>query len=291
MKKRHVAVAAAGLTLVGGFGGFALKAFADGIPPINPLYYSGTLTEGGQLVTGTRAITINVWPDGTTMGTPLCQTVASTANVISGRFRIALATACKTAINQNNGAYVEVIDGATSLGRAPIGAVPYAVEADHAVSADNAADGGGLATQLSLLSNQVHPASAFRAWTETAISIANEGQTIAFDQVDYDLASEYDKTTGVFSPKFTGIYLVTCAFDYSPSASGDFAAVLNDNGTGLGAAEQVYSGQDISPEYSSVVQLSAGDSLTCEAFQNTGANQSLHGGLVGRNVFTAARLY
>jgi hypothetical protein len=147
MNKRYVLIAV-GLTAVGALAGFGVKALANGIPSPNPLYYSGTLTEGGQLANGMRAITVNLWPDGTTMGTPLCQTVASTASVVNGRFKIALATTCKAVINQNNGVYVEVIDGATSLGRSPIGAVPYAVEADHAVNADNAADGGMLAEQV-----------------------------------------------------------------------------------------------------------------------------------------------
>jgi hypothetical protein len=141
MKRRRIA-AAAGLTALGALGGFAVKALADGIPSPTPLSYSGTLTENGQLVNGTRAITINVWPDATTTGTPLCQTVASTANVVSGRFRVPLVSNCKSVINQNNNAYVEVIDGATSLGRALVGAVPYAVEADHAVAATYAADAG-----------------------------------------------------------------------------------------------------------------------------------------------------
>lgn len=132
---------AVGVFATGGLLGIR-AVLADGIPSANPLYYSGTLSEGGQLVTGTRAITINLWPDGTTQGTPLCQTVTSTAPIVSGRFRIPLVSSCKTAINQNNSAWVEVIDGATSLGRAPIGAVPYAVESDHAVASDSADDAG-----------------------------------------------------------------------------------------------------------------------------------------------------
>jgi hypothetical protein len=118
--------------------GYAFHVRADGIPDSNPLYYTGTLTESGQLVSGQRAITVNVWSDGTTPGAPLCQTVASTAQVVGGRFRIALSSSCKDAVNKDNNAWVEVIDGATSLGRAKIGAVPYAVEADHAVSATTA---------------------------------------------------------------------------------------------------------------------------------------------------------
>jgi microcystin-dependent protein len=142
MNKRYLFIAA-GLTTLGALAGFAVKAAADGIPSPNPLYYSGTLTEGGKVVNDTRAITVYLWPDKTTTGTPLCQTVASTTNVVDGRFRIALDSSCKSAINQNANVYVEVVDGATSLGRAPLGAVPYAVEADRASGA-----AGTLATQI-----------------------------------------------------------------------------------------------------------------------------------------------
>jgi hypothetical protein len=129
---------AAGMLAAGAVLGYGVRVRAEGIPDTNPLYYAGTLSEGGLLVTGQRALTVNLWADGTTSGTPLCQTVESTAEVTSGRFRIALASGCKGALNQNNNAWVEVIDGATSLGRAKIGAGPYAVEADHAKSATNA---------------------------------------------------------------------------------------------------------------------------------------------------------
>jgi hypothetical protein len=134
--------------LVGGglVAGFGLKSvLADGIPATNPLYYAGTLTEGGTPVNGPRDITVNLW-SAQTGGTMLCQTLATgqtMANVTNGRFRIALDPSCKTAINQNSGTWVEVIDSATSLGRAPIGAVPYAVEADRASGA-----AGALATQV-----------------------------------------------------------------------------------------------------------------------------------------------
>lgn len=130
-----------GLLSAGSFiAGFGLHKIvrAEGIPDTTPLYYSGTLTEAGQLVTGTRAITVNLWADGTTAGMPLCQTVASTAGITNGRFRIPLAAVCKAALNQNNNAWVEVVDGATSMGRQKIGAAPYAVEADHALTATSA---------------------------------------------------------------------------------------------------------------------------------------------------------
>jgi hypothetical protein len=160
MNKRYVLIGA-GLTALGALGGFAVKALADGIPSPNPLYYSGTLTENGIPVSGTRAITIYLWLNAspTTGETALCTTIVTGTPVISGRFRIALDGGCKGAINSNSNIYVEVVDNGTSLGRSPVGALPYAVEADHAVNATNAtnattaatanAAGGTLATTLS----------------------------------------------------------------------------------------------------------------------------------------------
>lgn len=148
MKKRTALIAAsiAGLTLLGGLAGFAVKALADGIPSPNPLYYSGTLTEGGALVNDARTIGVNLYADGTST-MPLCQTIAADTKVTNGRFRVQLNDACKAQVNQNPNAYIEVLDGTVNLGRSKIGAVPYAVEADHAVNATNAANATGALDQ------------------------------------------------------------------------------------------------------------------------------------------------
>jgi hypothetical protein len=158
MKARHLLIATA-LVAAGASAGIGLKSvLAGGIPDQSPLFYAGTLIENGQLVTGQRALTVNVWADPMSMGAPLCQTVASTAQVQNGRFRIALDGSCKGQINKNSNAWVEVIDGATSLGRAKIGAVPYAVETDHSTNADNAtnaSDGGTLAQSLATMQSDI----------------------------------------------------------------------------------------------------------------------------------------
>jgi hypothetical protein len=142
MNVRRAAIGAglAGLGLAAGLGWKAVRA--SGIPDTSPLYYTGTLTENGVLINGTRDLTVNLW-SAPTGGTMLCQTLAAgatPAQVTNGRFRIALDASCKAAINQNNNASVEVFDGTTNLGRVPIGAVPYAVEADHAASASSASN-------------------------------------------------------------------------------------------------------------------------------------------------------
>src|SRR4029077_4505453 len=94
-----------GLLMTGGLAGFRLKSvFADGIPSPNPLYYSGTLTENGSPVTGTRSIEGNLYADATS-ASPLCQTVASNTPVSGGRFRIQLDNACKSQVNANPNAW------------------------------------------------------------------------------------------------------------------------------------------------------------------------------------------
>jgi hypothetical protein len=118
------------------------SVLADGIPTRNPLYYAGTLTESGQAVNAPRQVTVNLWNSAKPeVGeVALCSTSVPSTPFVGGRFRIALDPGCKAAIDANPDAFVEVVvDGTTSFGRSKIGAVPYAVEANHAVSATNAA--------------------------------------------------------------------------------------------------------------------------------------------------------
>jgi hypothetical protein len=306
MKKRNVLIAA-GLTAIGALAGAGLKALADGISSPNPLYYAGTLSEGGALVNGTRSITVNLWSDGTTSGSPLCTTVAPTADVINGRFRISLAGSCKTVVNQNASVWVEVIDGATSLGRSPVGAVPYAVEADHAVNATSAvtaatanAAGGTLATTLSMLQGQAHPASGLHSRLTTALSVASGHLTpVAFDVVDFDSNGEYDVTSGAFKPKSAGVYLVTCEFQYVMSTNTSAcSATIQRNGVEVIALDSPTlppisgGGSHCVSAVTLTVQAAVGDAIACAAFQVSagGVAASLDQGTL-RNAFSAARIY
>jgi hypothetical protein len=115
--------------------------FADGIPTSSPLSYSGTLTESGQLVNAPRQLTINLWSNPAPQAgeVALCSTNVASTPVINGRFRVVLDSSCTSAIHTQPDAYVEVVvGGSTSLGRAKVGAVPYAIEADHSVNATHA---------------------------------------------------------------------------------------------------------------------------------------------------------
>jgi hypothetical protein len=118
---------------------------ASGIPTSTPLFYAGTLHESGAPVTGQRAITLILWDSETETASAnnQCQTTSPTTEISNGRFRIALDASCTDAVSANPDLWIEVIVGATSLGRKKLGAVPYAIEARAATTAS-----GPLAAQL-----------------------------------------------------------------------------------------------------------------------------------------------
>ncbi len=110
-----------------------VQAQADGIPQDDTLFYTGVLeTNAGNVVTGDYIISVKLFSDGSG-GTELCQTTPSgSTSVVSGRFRIALSSNCVDAVSNNSNVWVEVsVDGGV-LGRAKLGAVPYAVESANA---------------------------------------------------------------------------------------------------------------------------------------------------------------
>jgi hypothetical protein len=125
---------AIGLSL--GFGIGTLRA--AGVPQDKPLLYSGTLTEDGELVTGEeRNVRISLWTDETSTQTSdrSCETVANNTPIEGGRFRVALDSECVDAVHDEPEQWVEVEVGGTIIGsRAKLGAVPYALEAEHATN-------------------------------------------------------------------------------------------------------------------------------------------------------------
>jgi hypothetical protein len=289
MRKQHLLLAT-GLTIAGALAGFGLKTvLADGVPAPNPLYYSGTLTEAGSPVNGPRQITVNLWPNqAATPGEPLLCTTATTTPVVNGRFRIALDGSCKGAVNANPNVFVEVLDDKASVGRSPVGAVPYAVEADHAVTASNAADGGSIAAALATL----HPPSAFSAVLTVPKNFTSGAQdTIVFDQVGFDLGNEYDNTTGTFTPKRSGYYLVHCVVEFSGTGAGDYAVNIYKNKAAVAAGDLVVAnGASISLQVNEVIPFAANDAVTCGTFQTTGGSVDEMGNEL-RNTFSVTRVY
>lgn len=131
--------------------GYGLRVYAENVPNTTPLFYAGTLEEGGKLVDGMRTVTLTVW-DKDTDGKQVCQSVTENLLVSAGHFRMAVSDACVGELRAAN----KPADVWIALsfkdergtphdipGRTKIGAVPFALKAESASAAS-----GALAAQL-----------------------------------------------------------------------------------------------------------------------------------------------
>ncbi len=261
------------------------------------LNYAGTLLDAnGAPLTGSHNIGMSLW-DAATLGTKLCELSSAPVPLdAAGRFSVTLPGGCMPqAISAKPVTYIEVsVDGA-SLGRSRLGAVPYAVEANHAVSADSAAASGQLSTDIAALTALTHAPSAFHAAATSAASIPTTVVTkVLFDSVDFDLAGEYSATTGTFTAKQPGIYALECRIEFVGSPPINESAVIVKNGTSLASSDLLVntSGGGLAAVHITT-KLVSGDALTCNAYQATGATQQLYApaGAHGYNTFGATRLY
>jgi len=128
------------------------RARADGIPAKNTLSYSGVLEKDGAPVSGKHKIQVALWDDAlaTDVSHQKCATVVDQATVADdGWFSLSLDAPCTAAVHATSQLWVEVALDTVSLGRAPVSAVPFAVEADRA---SNSA--GNLEARLQALENK-----------------------------------------------------------------------------------------------------------------------------------------
>ncbi|MET0390632.1 MAG: H-type lectin domain-containing protein [Polyangiales bacterium] len=130
------------ITLVGVAGFWVGRAGAGGIPTATGLLYAGQVTDAsGNAASGEHEIEVQLW-DAAGTG-QLCSTGATHVTLSAGRFSLVLPPECTDAIKSNADTAAEVLVDGTALGRTTLSAVPYAVEAAHAVDADRATQAGG----------------------------------------------------------------------------------------------------------------------------------------------------
>lgn len=149
--------------------GYGLHAYAEGAPTMKPLFYAGTLEANGKLATGAHSITLTFF-DAETGGNQVCLSETPNVPVEAGRFRVEVSADCVAKLKVQPDVWAAMLftgpDGVPHQLplRTKIGAVPFAMEAQHsvlastAVNADEAkhaasatsatAASGGLATQI-----------------------------------------------------------------------------------------------------------------------------------------------
>lgn len=161
-----------GASCVGMGGYFVGAASAAGIPATETLAYSGVIhdAQGRPIDDPALPIGVSLWdvPVNRDRVHRLCDVASATIAVTHGRFRVPLLLPdCVDAVRAQSEVYVEISLGGLPLPRQKIGAVPYAVEAAHALSADRAAvavEAGRATTAGGALAQQVVPSGAVMAF-------------------------------------------------------------------------------------------------------------------------------
>jgi hypothetical protein len=125
---------------------------AFGVPLSDGLVYSGLLTDArGAAIDGSRSLQLQLW-DRASGGTARCSLGPQDQAFSAGRFSVRLPADCTSAVQQTPNLWMELSVDGGSLGRSKLGSVPYALEAAHSTTADDAS--GTLATRLSAIERQ-----------------------------------------------------------------------------------------------------------------------------------------
>jgi hypothetical protein len=141
MKRSHL-VGALSLVLVSLAAGYELRVSAEGPPTVQPVFYAGTIEADGKLARGNYTILLELYA-AEKDGKKLCSS-ESKVSVDNGRFRVVVSQDCVSAMQTTPDAWAAVtFTGDDRVphnidGRTKVGAVPYAMEAQHAVEATSA---------------------------------------------------------------------------------------------------------------------------------------------------------
>lgn len=277
MTRRHVSFALGALLIAFGLG-YGVRVLADGAPAEQSLFYSGTLESGGQPVSGAHTVSLGLY-SAEQGGTALCS-VDREANVEAGRFRIDVSE-CADAMRQNADAWVAVAfrgsDGVDHAidGRAKVGAVPYALEADRAQVAD-AAGGAlqetieGLMGRVAALEGNAPSSTAFQARATSSPTLAEGAVRVTFDEEIFDVGDDYDHETGIFKAKADGKYEFICSVAWAINSNdkvGQYEAAVFLNGIERNYSGHTGDGIATTRQVHVVMQLEVNDEVTCHAYQ------------------------
>lgn len=267
--------------------GYGLRAYADGAPTNKPLFYAGTIEANRVPSTGLHTVTLTLF-DMAMGGSTLCTSESTKVPVEAGRFRVEVSPECVALMKSKPDLWVGLRftgpDGVPHElpDRTKIGAVPYALEAQHAVSASSAgAAAGALADQLATLQQNVAEARSSIAAIagSSAVSVANAAPVtvpnttfvnLPFSAVEWDALNEYSAATG-FTAKNAGFYQV-CASVYWGVIIGCEIDVFIDGNRFRGMAS-ANPGSTCGGCID--VKLNAGQRAQVSAYQNSGGAQTV----------------
>jgi hypothetical protein len=254
--------------------GYTVHAARAGIPATKALVYAGTLMDGsGKPLTDQHSVEVGVY-SAASGGSAVCPVVLNAALTpdATGGFKVQLDDACAAQVEKNADLWVEVKVDGTPLTRSKLGAVPYAIEAKHADTADKAADSALL---------EGNKASAFQlrgAGMSTTCAGANKSiKTIATDgTVTCETDADITYAAG------SGLTLASTTFSIGPTTVYDANTAAVDSATTPTAKHAFcaitrvyqYTGGDVSNRTCAVTKDAAGGTWTLTASALGGAPEA-----------------
>lgn len=126
------------------------------------------------------------------------------------------------------------------------------------------------ATQELASSTSGLPVAAFRAFRNAALNATGSAQAITMDVEQFDTASEYDPATGIFTPAYSGVYLLSAGVGYTTVQADGTQMGLTIEKDGYGTIRYLYRnkiGGAIDPQLSGadLIQVAAGDHYNVSA--------------------------
>ena len=224
---------------------FVLEARAGIAPGPQSLTYSGLLQDPeGNPMKGRVAIDFRLW-DAREEGNEQCVVFNPRDNYdlgTNGRFSVQLPEECSAAVREHRELWVELRVAGEPLPRAQLGAVPYAVEAGHAVAADQAAHAGTadkaaseLAETLASLQSQITALQEAkpRFQVQNNRSTVTANNTIVWSVVNIDSHSKFDAGTGLYTIPVTGTYELYFDLLMPSAPAGEYRYTLTKNGENI----------------------------------------------------------
>jgi len=112
--------------------------------------------------------------------------------------------------------------------------------------------------------------------------VSGSNVTITNWLIGYDVTSSFNATTGVFVVPDSGFYLINAQMFFTAAATAAignvFTIIVNRNGTVLQFADDISASttaRNYNPQVNFVAQLTAGDLITVQVFQNSGSTSAL----------------
>jgi hypothetical protein len=139
------ALVAGAAIAAGAAASYQLTVSADGAPTAQPLWYAGSVTDAaGMPLEGNHRLWLRLFP-APSGASAECSTGPLDAAFTDGRFRVELDAKCVEVMRKKPDLFLEVSvdDDSKPFPRTKVGAVPYALEASHALTADSAAELSG----------------------------------------------------------------------------------------------------------------------------------------------------